>query len=238
MRLRSGIVAAAVVLLTGLGVLLTIGPVRAYAAVRNTLRGRATIEDRIRQYGDGAESRLVERFARSGATYPPARLVLVGLKRERELRVYVPEGGGWGEATRYPILAASGGPGPKLREGDRQVPEGFYRIDSLNPNSLYHLALRLDYPNADDRAAATAEGRTTLGGDIMIHGRAASIGCLAMGDPASEELFVLAHRVGLENIEVVLAPSARPEPTAHASPFVADLYGRLVSRLDELDSGS
>src|SRR5690606_4961 len=91
-----------------------------------------------------------------------------------------------------PVLAASGRVGPKLQYGDYQVPEGFYRIEALNPNSRFHLALRVNYPNAFDRAEAAREGRTHLGGDIMIHGSNASVGCLAMGDVVSEDLFVLA----------------------------------------------
>jgi murein L,D-transpeptidase YafK len=106
----------------------------------------------------------------------------------------------------YPVLAASGGIGPKLREFDSQVPEGLYDIESLNPNSRYHLSLRVGYPNAEDRRHAKSDGRTNLGGDIMIHGSNVSIGCLAMGDPASEELFVLAALAGPSNVKVILSP--------------------------------
>jgi murein L,D-transpeptidase YafK len=103
-------------------------------------------------------------------------------------------------------LKASGKLGPKLREGDRQVPEGLYRIESLNPNSRFHLSLRVNYPNAFDRDMAAREGRTNLGGDIMIHGSKVSIGCLAMGDTAAEDLFVLAAETGIDNISVILSP--------------------------------
>jgi murein L,D-transpeptidase YafK len=106
----------------------------------------------------------------------------------------------------YPIIAASGRLGPKLAEGDRQVPEGLYKIESLNPNSLYHLALRIGYPNAFDRKKGKLDGRTDLGCDIMIHGSDASIGCLAMGDQAAEDLFILVAETGIENIDVILSP--------------------------------
>lgn len=96
--------------------------------------------------------------------------------------------------------------GPKLRYGDFQVPEGFYRIESLNPNSAFHLSLRVNYPNRFDRAQAQSEGRTGLGGNIMIHGSNVSIGCLAMGDEAAEDLFVLASQTGRENIRLILSP--------------------------------
>jgi murein L,D-transpeptidase YafK len=133
--------------------------------------------------------------------------VLAGFKREKVVHLYA---AGETEAPRfvhaYPVLAASGQLGPKLAEGDRQVPEGIYRIESLNPNSRFHLSLRLDYPNQFDRARAQEEGRQELGGDIMIDGAASSIGCLAIGDPAIEELFVLVADVGRENVSVILSP--------------------------------
>jgi len=68
----------------------------------------------------------------------------------------------------YRITAASGTAGPKLREGDRQVPEGIYRIVGLNPNSRYHLSMKLDYPNAFDRHQAARDGRARPGSDIFI----------------------------------------------------------------------
>ena len=78
--------------------------------------------------------------------------------------------------------------GPKLREGDRQVPEGVYTIANMNPNSISHLSLALSYPNDFDRARAAEDGRAdnTLGGSIMIHGGSGSIGCMAVGDEAAE----------------------------------------------------
>jgi len=86
------------------------------------------------------------------------------------------------------------------------VPEGIYRVKWLNPNSRFHLSMRLDYPNEFDRARATKDGRGNLGGDIMIHGGEMSCGCLAVGDEASEDLFVLAADVGVQNIKVILSP--------------------------------
>ena len=104
------------------------------------------------------------------------------------------------------IEAASGTAGPKLREGDYQVPEGMYAIEAFNPNSRFHLSLKLDYPNAVDRQQAALEGRDQLGGDIFLHGKDVSVGCLAMGDAAIEELFVLVARTGIERVIVLLAP--------------------------------
>ncbi len=85
------------------------------------------------------------------------------------------------------ICASSGGLGPKRKEGDGQVPEGFYEVSWFNPMSDYHLGLKINYPNASDRINAT--GRP--GGDIMIHGNCVTIGCIPLQDSPIEELYVL-----------------------------------------------
>ncbi len=197
----------------------------------------ASVDDRVTQFGAAAEARLAPHFKAAGIPYPPARATLIGLKQERELQLYAAAATGPYRLIRtYPILAASGNAGPKLREGDRQVPEGLYRIESLNPNSRYHLSLRVNYPNDFDRAQAKLDGRTTLGGDIMIHGNAVSIGCLAMGDPAAEELFVLAARTGLSNIQVILSPCefrrhANLGPAPGAPAWLPSLYEKIKAEL-------
>lgn len=166
---------------------------RLVSAALGTGRSRTTVAQRVAQFGAAVESRLSPDFDRAGLSWPPAGLALLGFKQERVLEAWIPDAAGrWRLLKRYPILGASGLLGPKLREGDCQVPEGLYRVESLNPNSLYHLALRIDYPNPADRELGAAEGRECLGGDIMIHGNTCSIGCLAMGDGAAEELFVMA----------------------------------------------
>ena len=87
----------------------------------------------------------------------------------------------------YPIAAQSGELGPKLLEGDGQVPEGFYQVSrsAMKPDSRFHLAFNIGYPNAYDRA----HDRT--GSFIMIHGSFVSIGCLAMTDEKIEEIYTL-----------------------------------------------
>jgi len=169
--------------------------------------GKASTAERVATYGAAVKERLAPLCAAQGVAYPPTSLILIGLKAEKRLELWAPDAAGRPKLVKtYPILAASGGVGPKLREGDGQVPEGIYGIESLNPNSRFHLSLRVGYPNADDRRHAQADGRTRLGGDIMIHGSNVSVGCLAMGDPAAEELFVLAALAGPANIRVILSP--------------------------------
>jgi len=204
------------------------------------LATRKTIEDRLREYGDAARSRVKPHFANAQVSYPPKRLVLAGFKEENELQLYATDANGpWRLIRTYPILAASGGQGPKLREGDRQVPEGIYSIESLNPNSQFHLSLRIGYPNEFDREQARREGRIELGGDIMIHGGAGSIGCLAMGDQAVEDLFVLAADTGLRNISAILSPvdfrrGKANSPGVKLPPWTDLLYAEIRAKLREL----
>jgi len=125
-----------------------------------------------------AERRLAKRFARRGVPYPPQSVALVALKNEGRLELWADGGAGFTFVRSYLVQATSGRLGPKLRQGDHQVPEGVYRVSALNPRSRYHLSLRLDYPNVFDQARGAEDGRTTLGGDIMIHGDRVSDGCL------------------------------------------------------------
>src|SRR5579863_1055617 len=100
--------------------------------------------------------------------YPPKRIFIRAFKQERELELWGGNRTGAMHLLRtYAIAAASGGPGPKRREGDMQVPEGVYRVARFNPHSRFHLSLGLDYPNASDRILGY---RGHLGGDIYIHG--------------------------------------------------------------------
>lgn len=185
-----------------------------------------------------ARPRLAARFAAKGCPYPPERVTLVALKAEKRLEVWAPGADGRMRlAADYPVLAASGGAGPKLREGDRQVPEGLYRIALLNPQSAYHLSMKLDYPNEFDRAMARRDGRANPGGDIFIHGRDVSIGCLAMGDPAIEELFALVKEAGKDRVQVVVAPAdfralgPRVGPPPGAPAWTAGLYEKIRAEL-------
>lgn len=202
------------------------------------LRGRLTVEQRLALLDPGVRERLAVRCAAVGIAYPPTGVVLLGLKQERRLEVYARSGQGPHQLLlQHPVIAASGSLGPKLREGDRQVPEGIYRVVSLNPNSRFHLSVEIDYPNEFDRRVAAQEGRERLGGDIFIHGGSASIGCLAIGDPAIEEVFTLLADVGIGEAEVLISPldlRVHPLPDGLGGGWRDELYESLRRRLDEL----
>jgi hypothetical protein len=195
-----------------------------------------TVEQVVAALAPTAERRLRERFATAGVAYPPKSAYLLAFKTEREVELWADSGAGRRKVAVYPLLDDSGSIGPKLREGDYQIPEGFYRILWLHPNSQYHLSMKLDYPNAFDRARAEDDGRTNLGGDIFIHGGDASIGCLAIGDPAIEELFVLAARIGAANVKTIVAPwdlRSRPAPELPGLglAWLPQLYSQLMTSL-------
>jgi hypothetical protein len=196
-----------------------------------------SINDRVAKYEPDVSAKLWMFFGLTGVEYPPNKITLIAFKDKRSLEVYVAgKNRVFHQLCSYDIKAASGQLGPKLRQGDGQVPEGIYRIESLNPNSLYHLSLRLDYPNEYDRMRAKEDGRTKLGGDIMIHGKSMSAGCLAMGDPAIEDLFVLCARTGIENVEVIIAPSdfrktGVIKPPTGTPAWTKDLYSKIDSEL-------
>lgn len=214
-------------------------------ATRNVKGPRSkTVADRLAECGEAARTRLKPHFERIHQPYPPGTLIFFCVKDEQVLELFVAVSNEPPKFLRsYPILAASGELGPKLREGDQQVPEGIYRIESLNPNSSYHLSLRINYPNDFDRAKARKERRANLGGDIMIHGSSVSIGCLAMGDEASEDLFVLAADVGIEKITVLLSPvdfrrKTLPADAANMPVWSGELYEQLKRKVCELPLSS
>ncbi len=68
-------------------------------------------------------------------------------------------------------------------------------IEYLNPNSKFHLSMKVSYPNSFDREMAKLDNRDNLGGDIMIHGSNRSVGCIPIGDGGIEELYFLVKRV-------------------------------------------
>lgn len=198
---------------------------------------RVTVEDRVAQYGGRAEGRLRPAFERAGVAYPPSEVALLVFKDTRALELYARDSAAdeWRHVTSYAVCGASGKPGPKLMEGDRQVPEGIYGVELLNPASRFHLSLKLDYPNAFDRRMGAADGRVNLGSDIMIHGGAFSVGCLAMGDDVAEDLFILAARTGKDNVRVVIAPTdfrqEQPRKIMYEPRWVSMLYGSLSEEL-------
>jgi murein L,D-transpeptidase YafK len=126
---------------------------------------------------------------------PKESPILVRLfKEEAELEVWKQDSSGqYALLKTYPICRWSGALGPKIREGDRQAPEGFYTITpgQMNPNSNYYLSFNIGFPNAYDRA----NNRT--GAFLMVHGDCSSAGCYAMTDEQMGEIYALGREAFL-----------------------------------------
>lgn len=167
-------------------------------------RERARVSARAARAATNAQRRLGATLKAKGVAFGD-EIYLRAFKEEALLELWMRRGERFELVRTYPVCAASGGLGPKLRVGDEQVPEGFYRVGAgaMNPASNYHLSFNVGYPNAFDRSL----GRT--GGLIMIHGDCVSIGCLAMTDAGIEEIYTLAdaaHRAGQRSFAVDIFP--------------------------------
>lgn len=133
-------------------------------------------------------------------------ILVRAFKKEAELEIWKMKGDGTYTLLKtYPVCRWSGQLGPKKREGDRQVPEGFYSVSPglMNPNSNFYLSFNIGYPNAYDRS----HGYT--GGLIMVHGACSSSGCFSMTDDQMSEIYAIAREAfagGQRNIQVQSMP--------------------------------
>lgn len=164
---------------------------------------------RVQNAMDSKRAGLEEDFRALGLAFPPQGVYVRVFKAEREVEVWVRGKGHerYVRLRRYPICQVSGALGPKRQEGDRQIPEGFYEIEAFNPQSEFHLSLRVNYPNTSDRRL----GRSArLGGDIYLHGGCSTVGCVPVTDDHIRELYWLsveARAAGLRRIPVHIFPT-------------------------------
>jgi murein L,D-transpeptidase YafK len=154
------------------------------------------------------EDTLQKQFEKQKLAWPPNYVYLRSFKYDKQLEVWVKNDKKepYKLFKTYKVCMQSGSLGPKRFEGDFQVPEGFYHINEFNPNSNYHLALGVSYPNASDKILSDAD---RPGSAIYIHGNCVSTGCLAISDAPIEELYVLtayAKSAGQEFVPVHVFP--------------------------------
>ncbi|HEY8375900.1 MAG TPA: hypothetical protein VIK91_05390 [Nannocystis sp.] len=178
-------------------------------------------------------------FRDAGAAWPPRALFIRAFKVERVTEL-------WAAAAHpgdphvlvktFPTCRQSGVLGPKRREGDLQVPEGFYKVSVFNPSSKYHLSLGVSYPNAADRFHSKGQ---PPGSAIMIHGKCVTIGCIPIQDGPIEELYlaaVLARDAGQADIPIHIFPCRLDDPTcqqrlaaeAATRPELAEFWDGLI----------
>jgi murein L,D-transpeptidase YafK len=188
------------------------------------------IDQVIQRYGLPSEPQLKSFFSKARVSYPPQKVTLLAFKKEKNIQLWAKDSNkSWRFIHTYPLTAFSGRLGPKLKENDLQIPEGIYSLAAFNPKSAHHLSIMVDYPNSFDRLKAIMDGRKKLGNNIFLHGKASSVGCLAVGDKAIDQLFMLGRRVGLENIQLIIAPNdlrlAKAATSSFAQPrWISELY--------------
>ncbi len=141
---------------------------------------------------------------------PGAPVFIRIFKEEKELELWMRDemGGRYSLFKTWPVVSDGGrGLGPKLKEGDGVAPEGFYHVAArqLNPNSKFHLAFNLGYPNSYD------QHHRRTGSALMVHGSDRSIGCYAMTDPVIEVIYLL--------VDAALRGKQQDEVSVHCFPF-------------------
>lgn len=116
----------------------------------------------------------------------PTETFIRVFKYEKELEVWTRKGGTFQLLKTYSVCGTSGKFGPKRYEGDLQIPEGAYQVTKLNPYSNYHKSIKINYPNKSDSILSKYPKK---GGEIYIHGKCVSVGCVAIGDINIDEVY-------------------------------------------------
>ena len=137
------------------------------------------------------------------------KIYLRSFKEEKEIELWVKNENedNYALIKTYKVCKTSGSIGPKRKQGDLQIPEGFYHINRFNPNSNFYLSLGINYPNKSDRILGV---KGNLGGDIFIHGACVTIGCLPITDDQIKELYIFcveARNNDQTTIPVTIFPS-------------------------------
>ncbi|WP_291906204.1 L,D-transpeptidase family protein [Chitinophaga sp. CB10] len=183
------------------------------------------------------EELIRKEFEKKGLAYPARYIFIRSFKLDSEMEIWVKNNpqDTFRLFKSYRVCTLSGKMGPKRREGDRQVPEGFYYINDFNPNSNYHLSLGINYPNFSDRILSDPK---RPGSEIYIHGNCITVGCIPLTDEFIDEVYILAvnaKNAGQDFIPVHVFPvkfsnnrsveylSGVPVTDSISRPFWADL---------------
>jgi murein L,D-transpeptidase YafK len=212
-----------------------------YMPIFIKIKGKETVESVVDKIENKVWDRLGYDLGMAGYKMDfPKRIILVAFKEERILQVYTNDSYGVKLLKTYPFTAYSGKLGPKLEDGDRQIPEGIYKIEYLNPNSSYYLSLKINYPNEFDKSKTKLSNIDEMGKDIFIHGKSATIGCISIGDEAIEEVFVMTQKAINNEVEVVISPRdfrTNPNfPNIENINWENELYTLLYEKLCELSN--
>ena len=170
------------------------------------------------------EDTLRRQFEAKGLQWPAKYVYIRSFKYDSQLELWVKNSirEPFKLFKSYKVCAMAGSLGPKRIAGDYQVPEGFYYINEFNPNSLYHLSLGLNYPNASDKLLSDS---SLPGGNIYIHGSCVTEGCIPITNDQIEELYIItsyARAQGQDFIPVHIFPIkfSNPRSTEYLNRFM------------------
>ena len=154
------------------------------------------------------EDTLKKQFAEKGIVWPAKFMYIRSFKYDSQMEVWIKNDRKepYKLFNTYKVCALAGTLGPKRFEGDYQVPEGFYYINEFRPNSNYHLALGVNYPNASDRILSDS---FKPGSAIYVHGSCVTVGCIPITDEQIEDLYIIAstvHSAGQDFIPIHVFP--------------------------------
>lgn len=182
--------------------------------------------ERVQAAFEAKGSILSEKLRINGIQPEQLNILIVAYKEEKVLEIFAKNSKdrNYKKLVAYPICQQSGRLGPKWKQGDLQVPEGFYQIDRFNPVSTYYLSLGINYPNKADYLRSDAVDR---GGDIFIHGECVTVGCLPMTNDLIQEIYlyaIQARQNGQENIPVYIFPfrMTKENMSTHQEKFKGD----------------
>ncbi len=182
-----------------------------------TFKNQQLKHSRVKKAYQDKEKTLLLRYKQSGFHSLAQQIFLRAFKEtsELELWAYMPSKKEYVLIHTYSICQKSGVLGPKRKEGDMQVPEGFYTIHQFNPYSNFYLSMKVSYPNMSDRILGS---KSRLGGDIFIHGSCVTIGCMPLTDTFIKEVYIAcveARNFSKRDIPIHIFPY-RMNSTSHA----------------------
>jgi len=194
-------------------------------------RVRAAIEEK--------EETISQKLTGHGLKLDNFHVLFTAYKDTDEFDVYVREktGSTFKRLVSYEICSRSGQLGPKRKEGDLQVPEGFYRINMFNPTSNFHLSLGINYPNLSDKRKSK---HPKPGGNIFIHGACVTIGCLPMTNERIKEIYLYAVHAknnGQINIPVYIFPFRMKDDDFNRYKATYSDNGELIDFWSNLKTG-
>lgn len=210
-----------------------------YIPILNKIKGKETVESRIEKLENNVWNRLEHNLNLAGYKMDyPSTIIIAAFKEEKILEVYSKDYYGIKKIKEYPFTAFSGKLGPKLKEGDKQIPEGIYKVEYLNPNSSYHLSIKVSYPNEFDKSKTEFTDLAKMGGDIFIHGKSATIGCIPIGDEGIEEVFLMSKKAMNNKIKVIISPrdfrKNSEYPKIEGINWENELYEKIEKELETL----